>query len=123
MAHILDIQALNVTYGSFRAVKDVSFYVEPGEIFALLGPNGAGKTSTLAAVEGLLKFNSGTIMVAGYDIKDKPLYIRAVLGVQLQSTSFQSELTIAEILQLYAGIYGVSLSKDRLIGILEENCW
>ena len=56
---ILNIEGLNVSYGNFQAVKDVSFYVEAGEIFGLLGPNGAGKTSTLSAVEGLLNYNSG----------------------------------------------------------------
>jgi ABC-2 type transport system ATP-binding protein len=118
--HVLNIEGLNVSYGTFHAVKDVSFYVQSGEIFGLLGPNGAGKTSTLSAVEGLLKYNSGSITVAGYNINSKPLYARAAMGVQLQATSFQAELTITEILTLYAGIYGVSLSKTDLQRILED---
>ncbi len=64
---ILEVTGLNIFYGSFQAVRDVSFAVKPGEIFGLLGPNGAGKTSTLSAVEGLLKPQSGRIMVAGFD--------------------------------------------------------
>ncbi len=52
---ILSVQALNVSYDSFKAVIDVSFYVKAGEIFGLLGPNGAGKTSTLSAIEGPFK--------------------------------------------------------------------
>jgi ABC-2 type transport system ATP-binding protein len=120
MDHILDIKGLNVTYGPFHAVKDVSFSVEPGEIFGLLGPNGAGKTSTLSAVEGLIKFDSGTISVAGYDIKDKPLYARSAMGVQLQATSFQTELTVIEILRLYAGIYGVPVTQEMLITLLGD---
>jgi ABC-2 type transport system ATP-binding protein len=118
--HILDIKNLNVTYGSFQAVKDVSFFVKAGEIFGLLGPNGAGKTSTLSAVEGLLKFASGTITVAGYNVTEKPLHARAALGVQLQYTSFQSELTVSEILQLYAGLYGIDLDEARLRQLLNE---
>jgi ABC-2 type transport system ATP-binding protein len=117
---VLNIEGLNVRYGNFQAVKDVSFYVQSGEIFGLLGPNGAGKTSTLSAVEGLIKYDSGNIHVAGYNIKDKPLHARANMGVQLQATSFQAELTITEILALYGGIYGLSLTKDDLQKILTD---
>jgi ABC-2 type transport system ATP-binding protein len=117
---VLEVKDLDVRYGSFQAVKKVSFSVQPGEIFGLLGPNGAGKTSTLSAVEGLLKPTAGTILVAGYDNKKQPLHARACMGVQLQATSFQPELTVSEIIQLYAGLYGVSLSKDRIATILED---
>jgi len=117
---ILTVNGLNVSYGKFRAVQDVSFDVRKGEIFGLLGPNGAGKTSTLSAVEGLLKPESGSINVNGYDAREKPLYARAGLGVQLQSTSFQPELTVLDILQLYSGIYGLSSTKDQLLAILRD---
>ncbi|HEY8969624.1 MAG TPA: ABC transporter ATP-binding protein [Puia sp.] len=115
---VLQVDNLNVYYGDFQAVRNVSFEVRPGEIFGLLGPNGAGKTSTLSAVEGLLKPQSGNIHVAGYSIREQPLYARANMGVQLQATSFQPELTITEIIQLYAGIYGVDLSKEQVASIL-----
>jgi ABC-2 type transport system ATP-binding protein len=118
--YILEVKGLNVYYGSFQAVRDVSFNVRPGEIFGLLGPNGAGKTSTLSAVEGLLKPRSGSVIVGGYDTSEKPLHARAVIGVQLQATSFQPELTVSEILQLYAGIYGVAMSKDKGMQILQD---
>src|ERR1700733_42332 len=117
-ANILTVEGLNVDYGNFHAVQNVSFSVRKGEIFGLLGPNGAGKTSTLSAVEGLLKPQSGNITVAGYNVKDNPLLARANLGVQLQSTNFQPELTVSEILQLYAGIYGVAMTKEKLQSIL-----
>src|ERR1700755_1152040 len=109
-ANVLSVENLNIQYGNFKAVHDVSFEVRSGEIFGLLGPNGAGKTSTLSAVEGLVKAQSGNIQVAGYSIKEQPLLARANMGVQLQSTSFQPELTISEIIKLYAGIYGVELT-------------
>ena len=117
---ILQVEDLNVYYGAFHAVRDVSFDVRPGEIFGLLGPNGAGKTSTLSAVEGLLKPRSGSIQVDGHLLSEQPLHARAAMGVQLQSTSFQPELTVAEIIQLYAGIYGVKLTKDRLLKTLDD---
>lgn len=117
---ILKVSNLCVQYGIFKAVKDVSFDVRKGEIFGLLGPNGAGKTSTLSAIEGLIKYESGTVTISGHDAKEKPLYARAAMGVQLQSTSFQPELKVSEILQLFAGIYGVKLTNERLTGILKD---
>lgn len=117
---ILKVSGLNVQYGNFTAVKDVSFDVRKGEIFGLLGPNGAGKTSTLSAIEGLVKFQAGSVVVDGYDAREKPLYARAAMGVQLQSTSFQPELKVSEILELYAGIYGVAFNKSKLDDILKE---
>ena len=117
---ILQVEGLNVFYENFQAVKDVTFHVKEGEIFGLLGPNGAGKTSTLSAIEGLLKPHSGEITVAGFSIRKQPMQARANMGVQLQSTSFQPELTITEIIKLYAGIYGISLSNERLNIILQD---
>ncbi len=118
--NILQVNNLNVFYGKFQAVNDVSFHVSRGEIFGLLGPNGAGKTSTLSAVEGLIKQQAGTVTVAGYDTLNNPQHARAAMGVQLQATSFQSELNVSEILKLYASIYGTSLSNEKLQTLLKE---
>jgi ABC-2 type transport system ATP-binding protein len=117
---VLQVENLDIFYGNFPAVRNVSFEVQPGEIFGLLGPNGAGKTSTLSAAEGLIKATSGTIRVAGYDIRRQPLYARACMGVQLQATSFQPELTVGEIIRLYAGLYGVPLTIDQIRPILAD---
>ncbi|SHM58954.1 ABC-2 type transport system ATP-binding protein [Chitinophaga jiangningensis] len=117
---ILDVNQISVYYGQFQAVKEVSFNVRPGEIFGLLGPNGAGKTSTLSAIEGLLKPHAGTITVAGYDVVKQPLEAKANMGVQLQSTSYQPELTITDILRLFAGIYGVKLTSAEITKKLED---
>jgi ABC-2 type transport system ATP-binding protein len=117
---VLQVENLDIHYGKFQAVRNVSFEVHPGEIFGLLGPNGAGKTSTLSAAEGLIRASSGTIRVAGYDIRRQPIYARACMGVQLQATSFQPELTVGEIITLYAGLYGVNLSSSQLIAILTD---
>jgi len=115
---ILKVTGLNVFYGNLQAVKNISFEVQAGEIFGLLGPNGAGKTSTLSSIEGLLQPQSGNILVAGYSRKENPLHVKASIGVQLQSTSFQPELSVAEIIQLYAGIYAVPMPKDKLAALL-----
>jgi ABC-2 type transport system ATP-binding protein len=118
--YILSVEGLAINYGDFQAVKNVGFNVLQGEIFGLLGPNGAGKTSTLSAIEGLLKFKTGTIIVDGHDVQQKPLHARASMGVQLQSTSFQPELNVIQILQLFAGIYGVPMSKDKIKEVLKD---
>ncbi len=117
---VLEVYNLHVFYGSLHALNDVSFDVKAGEIFGLLGPNGAGKTSTLSAIEGLLKPKSGKIIVGGFNSREKPLHAKASLGVQLQATSFQPELTVLEIIQLFAGIYGLPMSKEKIMRLLQD---
>jgi len=117
---VLDVRNLSVSYGTFQAVKNISFFVKSGEIFGLLGPNGAGKTSSLSAVEGLIIPQSGEITVAGYDAIKKPQHARANMGVQLQATSFQPELNITEIIRLYAGIYCVDITEEMVQSILRD---
>jgi ABC-2 type transport system ATP-binding protein len=111
---ILDVRDLSVYYGARKAVDGVSFQISRGEIFGLLGPNGAGKTSTLSAIEGLLKPTSGTVLLDGVDIRRHPSQAKAKLGVQLQATSFQPELTIKQIVRLYAGLYGMRMSDGEV---------
>ncbi len=110
----LTVSDLGVRYGTRTAVDALSFSVRPGEIFGLLGPNGAGKTSTLSVIEGLLPPSSGSVLVGGEDVVRAPLAVKASLGVQLQSSSFQAELTIEQLLRLYAGLYGLRLTRDHV---------
>jgi len=126
VAGILQVRDLTVAYGSKTAVQSISFEIRRGEIFGLLGPNGAGKTSTLSAIEGLVKPRTGTIQLDSIDSMRHPTQARARMGVQLQATSFQSELKITQIVRLYAGLYGVELSNQqiadglRVIGLRDE---
>ncbi len=117
---ILQVRDLTVAYGLKTAVDAVSFDIRKGEIFGLLGPNGAGKTSTLSAIEGLVKPRSGTIQLDGIDSRRHPTQARARMGVQLQATSFQSELKITQIVRLYAGLYGLDLSEAQIADGLRE---
>ncbi len=112
---VLEVNSLDILYGTRPAVSDVTFQVERGEIFGLLGPNGAGKTSTLSAIEGLLKPANGAVTVDGIDVQQDPSRARTRLGVQLQASSFQSELTIEEIVRLYAGLYGLRVTKQDIV--------
>jgi ABC-2 type transport system ATP-binding protein len=111
---ILDVHDLTVTYGTRKAVDNVSLHINRAEIFGLLGPNGAGKTSTLSAIEGLLKPRSGTVRVDGIDVQRHPMQAKSKMGVQLQATSFQPQLSINQIVQLYAGLYGVAMSERQI---------
>ncbi len=123
---VLDIDGLHVAYGVRTVVEGLGFQIHRGEIFGLLGPNGAGKTSTLSAIEGLIRPKSGRLLVDGIDVQQHPLDTKARLGVQLQSSSFQAELTIEQVAKLYGGLYGVRLSREqiatsmRTIGLDEE---
>lgn len=119
-APILDVAGLTIHYGSTRAVNGLSLQVRRGEIFGLLGPNGAGKTSTLSAIEGLLRPRAGTVALDGIDVLRHPLDARASMGVQLQATSFQANLTIKEIVRLYAGLYGVAMSEAQIAAALGD---
>ena len=122
----LEVSGLTVAYGPQVAVDGIGFQIGRGEIFGLLGPNGAGKTSTLAAIEGLLPPRSGRVAVTGVDARRHPAEAKARMGVQLQTSSFQPELSIEQIAALYGGLYGLRLPRDRIrdglaeIGLSEE---
>jgi ABC-2 type transport system ATP-binding protein len=111
---VLAVHELTVAYGTRVVVDSISFAIGRGEIFGLLGPNGAGKTSTLSAIEGLVPPRSGTASIDGINVQRNPAEAKARLGVQLQSSSFQSELTIEQIARLYAGLYGVTASQQAI---------
>ncbi|MGO4691101.1 ABC transporter ATP-binding protein [Glaciibacter sp. 2TAF33] len=120
-APILAVDRLVVRYGARTAVDEVSLQLRRGEIFGLLGPNGAGKTSMLSAIEGLVTPSGGVVLVDGIDVRRDPLPAKARLGVQLQASSFQPELTIEQIVRLYAGLYGVAITgqgiAERIRGV------
>lgn len=117
---VLSVDHLRIQYDGLTAVHDVSFSIKSGEVFGLLGPNGAGKTSTLSAIEGFVRPSAGTITVAGNDIQAHPLEARASMGIHLQSTSFHAELTVREIVKLYAGLYGRKLAAEEIQSLLQE---
>jgi ABC-2 type transport system ATP-binding protein len=119
-ANILSVDGLTVTYGINKAVDSVSFSIKKNEVFGLLGPNGAGKTTTLSAIEGLVKPQAGSLLLEGIDMQKHPMQVKAKMGVQLQSTSFQSELTINQIVQLYAGLYGLNVSTSTIAESLKD---
>ena len=111
-------------FGNFAAVEDISFEVPDGQLVAVLGPNGAGKTTTLEMLEGFTAPSAGRIRVLGVDPHRGNRRWRARIGLVLQSTSLDAELTVRDTLALFAGLYPrprpvsevldlVDLSDDR----------
>ncbi|MCF8040379.1 MAG: ATP-binding cassette domain-containing protein [Desulfohalobiaceae bacterium] len=103
---------LSKSFGSFQAVKGLSFDVRQGEIFGLLGPNGAGKSTTFRVLCGLSPATSGEVSVAGKDLRRSRARARARLGYMAQQFSLYAQLTIRENLRFYGRVYG--LSKKHL---------
>src|SRR5262245_36087260 len=104
---MIKVENLVRSFGDFQAVKDISFEVQPGEVFAFLGPNGAGKTTTIKMLTTLLAPTSGTIRVDGLDPAQHQHQVRKLFGIVFQDPSLDSELTAYENLELHAVLYGV----------------
>ena len=115
MARIIEVENLVKKYGDFTAVDGVSFHVEEGEIFGLLGPNGAGKTTTLEIIETLKPATAGTVRVDGFDIQRQPEEVKRRIGIQLQAAGFYPYLTLTELLEMFAVMYGVSADPLEML--------
>jgi ABC-2 type transport system ATP-binding protein len=113
MAEAVVVSSLSRTFGDFRAVDRISFTVGTGEIFGFLGPNGAGKTTTIRMLTGLLAPTAGTAHVAGIDVTAAAAALRSRIGYMSQSFSLYGDLTVAENIELFAGLYGVRASRLR----------
>ncbi|WP_079423804.1 ABC transporter ATP-binding protein [Streptomyces katrae] len=102
---VVHADRLTVAYGTFTAVRDVSFRIRPGEVFGLIGPNGAGKTSVVEAVGGLRPVRSGRVTVFGHDPRRDRDAVTRLLGMQLQESQFPSRARVGELCDLYEAIY------------------
>ena len=110
---------LTKRFGDFTAVDSVSFEVRVGEVVGYLGPNGSGKTTTIRMLLGLLRPSAGRGEVLGYDIVRQTEAIRPLVGYMSQKFALYDELTVAENLAFYGGIYGVSSTSPRHKEVLE----
>jgi ABC-2 type transport system ATP-binding protein len=119
MANIIQVENLVKKYGEFTAVNDISFSVKPGEIFGILGPNGAGKTTTLEIIETLKPLTSGKVTVDGINIAVHPWEVKRRIGVQLQASAFYPELTLVELLDMFAAIYDVKSEPMKMLHEVE----
>lgn len=105
--NVIEVEHLVKAFGSFHAVDDISFMVKKGEIFGFLGANGAGKTTAMHMLTGLNQPTSGTGRVVGFDIRTQYEQIKQHIGYMSQKFSLYEDLTVAENIRLFAGIYGM----------------
>jgi len=114
------VAGLRKSYGAVQAVRDVSFTVSRGEIFALLGPNGAGKTTTLEILEGFRARDAGRAEVLGYDPGDRAAgrALRERIGLVLQDIAVEPYLTVRETVARNAGYYPAPRNVDEVIDLV-----
>lgn len=106
--NVIEVSHLVKAFGTFHAVDDISFKVRRGEIFGFLGANGAGKTTAMHILTGLNQPTAGTGTVAGFDIRTEHEQIKKRIGYMSQKFSLYEDLTVAENIRLFGGIYGMS---------------
>jgi ABC-2 type transport system ATP-binding protein len=127
MTTISSMSAVRVTqlvkeYGPLRAVDGVDLMIEPGAVFALLGPNGAGKTTTVEIMEGHRQRSSGTVEVLGFDPATGGREFREKIGIVLQESAVEPELTVSEVIDVYGDVFPKRRPTGELIELvgLEE---
>ncbi|MDH3606736.1 MAG: ABC transporter ATP-binding protein [Acidimicrobiia bacterium] len=114
----ITVRGLTKQYEATRAVDGIDLTVEEGEVFALLGPNGAGKSTSVEIMEGHRSATSGTVTVLGFDPASGGRAFRERIGIVLQETALERELTVSEALQTYAAFYPRRRDVAEVIGIV-----
>ena len=117
---MIEVLGLSKRYGSFTAVQDLSFAVQPGEVLGLVGPNGAGKTSTLRSLAGIIPFNTGQVTIAGHDLAADPVAAKRRLAFFPDEPRLFDYLTVRQHLAFVARIYGVAGYEALTQPLLEE---
>jgi ABC-2 type transport system ATP-binding protein len=119
MPHAIEVTHLTKVYGDLRAVDDISFSVQKGEVFAFLGPNGAGKTTTVEMIETIRTPTAGTIRVLGHDISKNAGAIKERIGVLPQEFASFDRLTVRETLQYFFNLYDSHGDIDHIIDLMD----
>jgi len=112
---IISVRNLVKNYGSFEAVKGISFDVFEHEIFGMLGPNGAGKSTTLEIIETLRAKTSGEVVVDGHNLDKEPGEIKKIIGVQLQTSGYYPGLNLLDLIELFCGLYNRKINPMELL--------
>lgn len=110
---MLIIDHLTKTYGSKKAVDDLSLHIRPGEIYGFIGHNGAGKTTTLKSVVGILNFDAGTVTVDGKSVAESPLACKKVIAYIPDNPDLYGYMTGTKYLNFIADIFEIPLSERR----------
>ena len=118
---VVETHDLTRRFGTLTAVQGLSLRIERGEVFGLLGPNGSGKTTTIRMLCGLLEPSEGWATVAGIDVTAAPEQIKQRIGYMSQRFGLYEDLTVAENLDFYAGIYGLygAARAARLAAVID----
>ncbi len=118
----LFVEGVSFRYGDRQALHDVTFAVQPGEIFGLLGPNGGGKTTLFRILSTSLPVQAGRVLLAGQDVASSPDAVRRVIGVTFQSPSLDPKLTVGENLTYQGHLYGMTgpVLKQRSSELLKR---
>lgn len=112
---IVVVKELTKKYGKKKVVKGISFDVKEGEIFGILGPNGAGKTTTLEMLEALRPIDGGTAVLDGLDVATNGEKIKALIGVQPQTPSFEEKTKLTELIEFFAATYGEKVDPKKFL--------
>lgn len=115
------VENLSKRFDDVTAVEQISFQVEPGEIFGFLGPNGAGKSTTVAILTTLLRPSAGSASVGGYDVATEARAVRQIAGVALQEIGLDPLMTSLELLSLHARLFGMNRrqAQQRAMELIE----
>ena len=114
MEKVIEIEKLTKSYGKFKAIDDLSLYVEKGKIFGLLGPNGSGKSTTINCILSLLNFEKGSIKIFGKEMRPNCYDIKSKIGVVFQDVAVFDELTVYENINYFCGLYIKDKKKRKL---------
>lgn len=112
---IVEVKGLTKRYGKKEVVKSISFDVYEGEIFGILGPNGAGKTTTLEMLETMRPIDGGSAALAGYDVASNTDKIKALIGVQPQTPSFEEKTKLIELIEIFSAFYGEKVNPKKFL--------
>ena len=119
MAPIISVEGLEKSYGDLEVIKGIDFSVEKGEVFAILGPNGTGKTTCVEILEGYRKANSGNLSVLGFEPDTNNQKFKERIGIVVQTSGVEEELTLMEALDLYASTYQNPKDSRELLEMVD----
>jgi ABC-2 type transport system ATP-binding protein len=117
---VIEVTGLSKVFGTFTAVRDLSFAVRPGEVLGLVGPNGAGKTTTLRAIAGIIPPTTGHVVLAGHDLRAEPTHAKRTLAFFTDEPRLFDYLTVRQHLNFVARLYAVSDHEAIALPLLEE---
>jgi ABC-2 type transport system ATP-binding protein len=118
MTSAIEIEQVSKRFGTLQALDKVSLRIEQGEFFALLGPNGAGKTTLISTIAGLVKADSGSARIMGFDVVSDYRQSRRSLGVVPQELVFDPFFTVRETLRIQSGYFGMNSNDDWIDEIM-----